>query len=239
MNELFQYLSYSFRAKHQGGFGIHSPYVFHLVSYIIEEHLPYYAYSLVEKIRERMADGPEKKKTKKELSAKYAQLLFRLANNYQPSQIVHIGAETGLTDLYFSHVDGKKNVSVVSAQKEEAERIMTLSKKYGKSNVTGYYASDYAVAYGKLVEQVKGKHLLYLEDVSAEQLSAIIDTNLNAMEGGNAFVIIRQPRSSSEKTALWEKLKQDERVKVTIELFRLGLIISNPDLQKENFVLKF
>ncbi|MBQ4034033.1 MAG: hypothetical protein II623_01090, partial [Paludibacteraceae bacterium] len=76
---------------------------------IIEEDLPYYKYSLIEKIRAKMCrtdekigvylpDGAKqlesirKVVSKYAISPKYGQLLFRLVNYYKPDVVLEYGA---------------------------------------------------------------------------------------------------------------------------------------------------
>ncbi|MBR4814895.1 MAG: hypothetical protein IKZ67_05465, partial [Paludibacteraceae bacterium] len=100
---LKNYVRYLFCSRHWRGYGIHSPFVFELVTKVIEEKLPYYKYGLVEKVRKiylassksLSLDGEEVKvpRLAKQLSMdpSHAQVMFRLVNKFKPKNVVETG----------------------------------------------------------------------------------------------------------------------------------------------------
>jgi hypothetical protein len=89
-----RFLSRLKRIRYCCGFGIHSPFAFQLITQVIYERSPYYAYAEIEQARpsERGGAGSETRKVKR--------LLFRLVNRFQPAVILEIGAATTDTSLY-------------------------------------------------------------------------------------------------------------------------------------------
>jgi len=70
------------RFRHRCGYGVHSPFAFSLITDVIYEKLPYYAYaSLKEEQRKAAGKGYEK----------VNRLLFRLVNRMQPDTVIEVG----------------------------------------------------------------------------------------------------------------------------------------------------
>src|SRR5882762_8729410 len=104
-----KYLHYYFSASNGKGHGIHSPFVFDLIRNVLNDKRGFYAYTQIENLRkELLADqtlievedlgaGPAVARGRQRSVAsiardmakppKLGQLLFRIANHYQPATI--------------------------------------------------------------------------------------------------------------------------------------------------------
>ena len=82
--KLNDYFNRSIRKiKHRKGFGVHSPFAFSIITEVIEEKLPYYAYRPMQGSYPKSSIVPFKVVT----------LLFRLANRFGSRNIAVIGDE--------------------------------------------------------------------------------------------------------------------------------------------------
>ncbi|MDM1294824.1 hypothetical protein HX021_11080 [Sphingobacterium sp. N143] len=65
--------------------------------------------------------------------------------------------------------------------------------------------------------------------------------NLDFLTGMRAsdMLIVNEPHLDKERTSYWRKLKADNRVVVTIDLFRIGLVYFREGQRKENFLIRF
>lgn len=99
-----------FRFRHRCGYGVHSPFAFNLITYVIYEKTPYYKYKDLAGAEKELAIqkdrywGTESKKVK--------QLLFRLVNDTQPGTIVDVGTLSA-SSLYLKA--GKEDADYTSA----------------------------------------------------------------------------------------------------------------------------
>ena len=75
------------RFRYRCGYGVHSPFAFSLITDVIYEKTPYYAYSSLKK---------EQKKRVRERkdSQKVNRFLFRLVNRVQPDTIIEVGCSS-------------------------------------------------------------------------------------------------------------------------------------------------
>lgn len=77
------------RFRHRCGYGVHSPFAFNLITFVIYESTPYYKYK--ELVAEQKKLAPQKDKNWNRESKKVKRLLFRLVNYAQPATIVDAG----------------------------------------------------------------------------------------------------------------------------------------------------
>ena len=51
-------IRYRLKARHHHGFGIHSPYLFHLITSVLQEQYPYYYFGGIESLRKELYTKP-------------------------------------------------------------------------------------------------------------------------------------------------------------------------------------
>lgn len=78
--------------RYRKGHGVHSPFVYKLITNVIEEKKPYYAFQEIEK--HRLKDDSK--------SRKAGELFFRLVNKYKCQDVLHIDDNPGIWELYLS-----------------------------------------------------------------------------------------------------------------------------------------
>lgn len=81
------------RIRNRCGYGVHSPFAFELITQLIYERTPYYAYRSLRKEEKKLAHEKNRQWRKGE-SLKEKQLLFRLVNRVQPHTLVDAGRAT-------------------------------------------------------------------------------------------------------------------------------------------------
>jgi hypothetical protein len=100
-------MKYSFRIKHliarfrrfqhRRGYGVHSPFAFDFITYVIYEHSPYYAYKELQEKENKLKINQPRGWLNESLHLR--RLLFRLSNYVRPNTIVDIG-QPSASSLY-------------------------------------------------------------------------------------------------------------------------------------------
>lgn len=117
MTKLNNYFNKSIRKiKHRKGFGVHSPFAYAIITEVIEEKLPYYAYSSMQRRYDKKAPIP----------FKVVCLLFRLANRFCSRNIAILGDEQ-YARMPLTEVDSRNVVSIFS---DEQSLPMSDDVKY-------------------------------------------------------------------------------------------------------------
>ena len=76
-----QYWKHLNQSRHRKGHGVHSPFVFDLITNVVEENNPYYCYDNIESSLQEKKRHSDANNT---LSPEYARLLFRLLYFWKP-----------------------------------------------------------------------------------------------------------------------------------------------------------
>ncbi|MEI2274945.1 hypothetical protein OHD16_22640 [Sphingobacterium sp. ML3W] len=66
-----------------------------------------------------------------------------------------------------------------------------------------------------------------------------LDLNLLTSINDRDMLIVNEPYLSAEREDYWNKLKDDGRVVVTVDLYRIGLVFFRTGQRKENFLIRF
>ena len=156
--ESIKYLSYLLFSRHRSGHGIHSPFVFNLVSEVFRNKTDADAVLMIENIRkERISD-----KTKREVldlgagsialtskvrrvcdivkytsvPPKYGKLLFNLASEFGKSGIVEFGTAAGISTMYLATAVKDSEVITMEGCPALSELAADNFRKAGLTNIT-------------------------------------------------------------------------------------------------------
>jgi len=256
-----KYIQYYITAANGKGHGVHSPFVFNFITHVLNDRRKFYAYSKIESLRHQLlytknsvevedfgagsSVMQHKSRHIKDIarwslkSPKYAQLLFRMVNYYQPQHILELGTSLGITTAYLAAANSSAKVVTM----EGAPAIAALAKSH-------FNQLDL-----KNVRLVKGNfdETLLPELRNSKQLDFIfVDGNhkkeptiryFNQMLPyfhNSSIVVFDDIHWSGEMEEAWSLIKQHPSVTCTIDLFFIGLVFINTDFkQKQDFVIRF
>mgnify|MGYP006144923619 FL=1 len=152
-----KYLNYYFTAANGKGHGIHSPFVFDLVVKVLNDKTNYAAYKEIELQRSLLlgnetiitvedfgagsTKGLTKQRVIQQIAAtslkpkKYAQLLYRLVNYFQPEIILELGTSLGITTAYLAKAKPTAVVTTMEGSSTIAKIAEENFQKLGLQNI--------------------------------------------------------------------------------------------------------
>jgi hypothetical protein len=243
-----KYIKYLFSAGHRKGHGIHSPFLFRLITEVIENNGFFSAYPLLKAAEEnvrnmlKMLDaetyqqlydakpGSDSSTTKKLhlLPVKFNRLLFRLVNDFGPESVSFYGSTFGVTLLALALADRRVQLEAQVENSHYRSFCLRLMEVYEVGNIS-LRGSAEAVASDFVVVQ----HPFNTEECD-QILSQILTTPFY-----QGVVILCGIHSSAEMEVIWARYKSAETVRISLDLFEIGILICQKGLQKEDFVLRF
>lgn len=238
--------------------GVHSPFVYHLVDEVIYDFKDKPEYQKAENLRKKLlkderyititdsnADNQinEQKQIKSLAknalrSKKLVQLLYRLAKEFQPSNIIELGTCLGITTSYL-------------ATAVPIARIITME---GCPQTAGIAQENFRQLSLNKADLKVGNFDEVLPNVilEEEQLDFIFingnhrkDATLNYFNWclpkihEKSIMIFNDIYWSAEMKEAWVQIKAHPQVSVTIDLFWIGLVFFKKDQVKEHFRIKF
>ena len=216
------------KLKHRKGFGVHSPFAFSIITEVIEEKLPYYAYQQMQPIYTKQAPIPFKN----------ACLLFRLANRFRCRSFADITADCGYSMLPLLLVDRRNKVTAIT-DKNKWEEIARRTELFHISDAQYHLTSgiedieENCVFDMLTITENPFKHLD--PEVAASQLLEWVlkHTHPESL----IFVNGIQPRQPLE--LFWDRLCDNDEVSITMDLYNNGLAIFKPHFFKQHYIVSF
>lgn len=243
-------------AHHRGGYGIHSPYVFHWLNSVLYEKTPFYAFVRLRALRRVLLnDGtalrlqgfgtakPRQTRIKsiaKNASArrKYAELLFRIANDSQARNILELGTNLGLTTLHLAKTDERANVVTLEGEPELYDFAQRLFRREHADNIR-HIKGDIDDTLPAALQAMPSIDLAFFDaNHTYETTMRYAKQCLPHAHARTIFVFDDIHRSADMERA-WNEIKAMPQIRVTIDTFQMGIAFFNTDLQKENYIVAY
>ena len=217
------------------GYGVHSPFVFDLLTTVIEEKSYYYCYESLRSVRVQLRQNSSKisykgrEYTVKDylkkncFSEREDKLLFRLANRFKPKVIYMTGCDLGLAPLYLIAYSESARCIAFDPEADIAAVARKFVDKYSTS-VEIQSSSKFDIQNNSSIDFfVLSVNSLITFDEAVQYMN---DESLMVVSGINA---------SHESRESWKMICAHPRVTVTIDLYSLGIVFFNPKLNRKTY----
>ncbi len=228
MNLCRRYLTALSRRRRSAGYGIHSPFGFKFVREVIAQPLPYYNYALLRELRRRViASRATPWPHSDVIPLSEAKLLFRLANRFQPENILQIGTSYGIAAASLRYANTEAHLYVClnngdtfanpSEHIHPYNRIARTLAEYGDTRSDRPF-----VVVNSLVEANQ-----------ADTLAQWLRKNA----GGKSTVIVRNLHRNTLCMEIWSQFTASLTNGQTYTNHKIGIAVVDPKLQREHFNL--
>ena len=235
----------------RGGYGVHSPFVFDLITNVIEDKYAYYSYEKFNVVRKQLKEDIRKIKCKnrrytvKEVFRKFCfskhegRLLFRLANHFQSRTIYVVGCDLGLMPLYLNSWSKSTHCVVFETEQEPATIARNVVEKYSSALVEILYTfnpEDFNNSSFDLI--VWGKQFSNSPEEKENNYSTFSIEAFNRLLPfikKNSIMVISEINASRKNKDTWRKVCAANEVTVTLDLYSLGIVFFDPKLHRKTY----
>lgn len=257
-----KYLRYYFTAANGKGHGVHSPFVFSLITKVLNDRTNYPAYEAIETQRNLLlgnetiltvedfgagsTKGLTKQRVVQQIAAtslkpkKYAQLLYRLVNYFQPKQILELGTSLGITTTYLAKanpsatvttMEGSAAIAAIAQQQFDALQLKNITVVTGNFDETLQPLIDKA---GQAFDFV------FIDGNHRKEPTLRYFEQLLAKANNDTVFVFDDIHWSAEMEEAWEQLKQHPQVTLTVDLFFIGLVfLRKEQKEREHFIIRY
>ena len=256
-----RYLDYYRRASNSNGHGMHSPFVFDFIRYVLNNENQEQPPKELEALRNSLFNDKRKLEIE-DLGAgsvagssivrtvggiartalkprKYAQLLFRLAKHFKPDMVIELGTSLGLTTAYLSKARPEAEIFTIEGSTAildvAHENLLQLNCQNVKTQ-QGHF--DEMLPF--ILQQVSTVDLAYVDGNHRYQPTINYFNQLLRHSHAGTVMVFDDIHWSPEMERAWEEIRQHEDVTYSIDIFFLGFIFFRKEFKvKQHFMIRF
>jgi len=261
---LFQIKSYiKFLWNSKNEHGVHSPFVFNLLTKCFYDKKPKPEYAILKNYRKSLLDnknfievtdfgaGSKVFKSNRRQIAKIAQtagistrraeLLFRITQYFRPAAILEIGTSLGLATsaLALGNIDAK--VITLEGCPETANQGQLQLEKFNLKNVNSV-VTEFEKYFKDIQKELKTDtdkfDLIYFDGNHSKKATLAYFEILLPTITNDTVWIFDDIHWSLDMEEAWEAIKNHSKVTVTIDTFQWGFVFFRYEQEKEHFVIR-
>lgn len=261
-NRLFSaYHYFLYRLKAVNKHGIHSPFIYSILNTVIYNKHTYYAYEQIECSRKQLelsikkvkgddlGAGADKNrlvvnKSVKQIlyksvkPAKYAQLIFRLVNYFQPKNCLELGTSLGITTCYIAAANTNSTVFTIEGCEDIANVAVEQRAALPYKNIK-QLIGNFDTILPKIIAELDRVDFVFF-DGNHRKNPTLNYFNLCLTKSHQKSVFIFDDIYwSKEMKEAWEIIKKNDRVTVSIDLFYMGIVFFHKEQVKQHFIIHF
>ncbi|HNW98607.1 MAG TPA: class I SAM-dependent methyltransferase [Bacteroidales bacterium] len=254
---IHQYLHYYFSSKTR--YDIHSPFIYDFVCNVIKSKTNNKGITDIEHLRKELkknnseilvtdfgagsVNNKNKTKTISDIakhslkSRKYALLLYRLVKHYKPSKVLELGTSLGISTCYMAKANPETKIITIEGCKNISEIAKDNANKLSLKNIE-FITGNFDDILKTFVSQNKPEFIFFDGNHTEEATLKYFETALQFINNESVFIFDDINWSEGMKHA-WDKIKNHTSVKVSIDLFFIGMVFFRKELSRESFVIRY
>jgi len=255
-----KYLKYIILSQHGRGHGIHSPFVFNLVSRVFRNEIDKSLVYKIEQLRKKMKSDSrsilvndlgsksDKAKTKvRKVSAiaghspvtlKYGRLLSNMAAEFGSPLIIELGTSLGISTLYMAASCVNANIITIEGCKETAALARQNFVEAGLNNIDILVGSFDEILPGFPSKGIK-PGLIFIDGNHRKEAVLKYFNLLSEISDNNTVFIIDDINYSRGMAEAWDELKLHKKVSVSVDIFRMGILFFREGISHNNYVIRY
>lgn len=245
---IFKYLRHLCYRRHRKGHGIHSPYLFDFVNGVVfNAHKREVPPEVLEEHRRLKKDaslaGGEGRTVASfvrhsAVPEKQGKLLYRIVRWFAPDMLVELGTGLGISTLYLATGSPGTSLHSIEGNTDRAAFAAQLVSR----NMLGPVSIHWGEMEEKLHEilpLLPGKFLAYVDGNHHYEPTMRYLKRLIGRAGEEAIIVMDDIYWSREMHRAWKEVISWPEVRVSIDLFHMGVLLLRKDLQTAHLKIKF
>jgi predicted O-methyltransferase YrrM len=251
------FLKYKLFSRHRCGHGIHSPFVFELVTKVFRSRGNKKDIELANAIRQVMlsdkriikraafgANGiAEEIKAgrfvaQSSVTPKYGKLLYNLVAYYKPETILELGTAAGISAIYMALGNPNAKLVTVEGCRETAMIAQENFNRVGVKNATLVNA-PFEEVLPLVFFDLKKIDMAFFDGNHTQDATLSYFERCLLYTYENSVFVFDDIHWSPDMEEAWEKIKQNDKVTVSVDLYRMGLVFFRSGIEKQHFIIRY
>jgi predicted O-methyltransferase YrrM len=254
----FRYIRHIFNAKTK--FGIHSPFIYNLVSNIFKKKIPKNISGKIKLIRKNLLQdkrvleitdfgagslsNKSNKRIIKEIARnslstnKFLNLLFQLIQYNKPDTIIELGTSLGLSSSIMAMAANESTIYTL----EGCPNIANIAKEnFDKLHINNIELriGEFSETIPKILKNIKKADFVFFDGNHRKQATIDYFNTFLPYKTNESIFIFDDIYWSIGMEEAWNYIKDHPEVIVSIDLFFLGIVFFRKELSTEHLIYRF
>ncbi len=169
----------------------------------------------------------------------YGKILHAWIKQHNPHYIIELGTSLGFGTAYMAAAKPDLDIVTIDASAAVQSYAMQLHADLGFKNIT-YVNDNFDSALPNLLLDMPRIDFVYIDGNHTEEATLRYFDLLKPNCNENSVLVFDDIYWSEGMTNAWNKIKADQSVSLTIDLYRMGWVFFRKEkIAKENFVLRY
>ena len=170
---------------------------------------------------------------------KYAQLLYRIANYYQPKHIIELGTSLGITASYLSSACPNGKLSSFEGSKAIAEIAKMNLENTGSKN-SEVYTGEFNQTLPDYLNHNSPIDFAFIDGNHRKEPTLTYFKWLLEHSNDYTIMVFDDIHWSKEMEEAWDMVKQHSAVTLSIDLFFIGVVFFRKEFKvKQHFSIRY
>jgi len=255
-----KYIEYLLFSRHRKGYGIHSPFVFDLVSRIFRNKIEPDIVCTIEALRRKLKADPRSISTNdlgsgsgkmksnvrkvsdiasySAVTRKYGIFLSRMAEAFAGSMVVEFGTSLGISTMYMASICPDTQVYTMEGCPATAEIASDNFREAGLSNIT-QLTGPFEDLLPEIINKKITPGLVFIDGNHRKEPVIGYFNRIAAISDGSTVILIDDIYSTPEMTGAWSEIKEHSDVTLTVDIYRMGLVFFREGLPGLHYVIRY
>lgn len=253
---IVNYIMHFISARHSGGFGVHSPYLFHFIKYILDDKNQYYLFNDIEAVRQNLlkdyqpikiddfGTGKNRTQTLAKIAKgslkepKYGQLFFKIIHRIKAKNVLELGTSLGITTAYLAgsstnikcvSIEGSKNIAAVAQQNFDMLNLSNIE----------IVCDDINKRLTQVIDGFKTLDFVFIDANHKLPEAYIYFEKCLPKINENSILVMDDIYWSDDMKKAWNMVKNHWCVTATFDLFDIGIVFFKPELNKKHYKIRY
>lgn len=170
--------------------------------------------------------------------AKYARLLKRISDFLEFQYALELGTSLGITTAYLSTVRSMQSIDTVEGNPAISTLAgdMFVRHNINKINLHTGFFDDILPS---LLRNRDTYDIVYIDGNHRYESTMRYVKQILPYSTSHSLIVLDDIHWSPEMQKAWDEIIQSKDFTLTIDIFKMGFLFLNPDLQKQHFILKY
>jgi len=257
--QIIRYFNYRIKAKSR--YKVHSPFVYELVENVFRDKTRFKEYKELNKARRKLLDRTDKIEVmdfgissgqkdfvvklkvvgdivkKSSHSKKQLELLFRLARYFKPSTILEFGTAVGISASYLGKGHPKAKLITMEGSMGLASVANSTLKKHGIK--VELEVGEFDAILDHVIKDEEVLDMVFFDGNHRKKSTLKYFEKCLAKASENSVFIFDDIHWSPGMELAWKKIKANNQVTISIDLYWAGMVFFKKDIAKQDFIIRY